>query len=170
MSALYLMAVAGEDAFRWRYRGATPSPDVFVQQFWEGTTAAYVAVDRSTQSAMGFVSLYNVNFHSNFGYMQALSTRSYIRTGLFIEAIVLAVHHWFEVWDFRKLYMEVPEFNLPQFGSAVGKFLIEEGRLRSHERFGSQLWDHIIFALYAENWRSHGSRLLRVVQEQSDGD
>jgi acyl carrier protein len=64
----------------------------------------------------------------------------------------------FGCWNFRKLYMEVQEFNLDQFGSGLAWLFEEEGRLRAHTFFGGRYWDKIYLALYREKWQSEGWR------------
>ena len=66
-----------------------------------------------------------------------------------LEAFALFVRYLFRLWPLRKLYLELPEFNLPQFASAVRVGLLkEEGRLRGDRYFDGAYWDQLVLAVY----------------------
>jgi RimJ/RimL family protein N-acetyltransferase len=160
---LYYLCVAGENGHRWRYRGATPSPDQFVRQLWDGVLAQYMVVPRSgDRPPIGLVGIYNANFASDYAYGFVISAPDRRATGLSLHGLLLVLHYSFETWDFEKLYFELPELNLPQFGSAM-KYLSEEGRLKNHEKIAGVRYDLLTLALYRDVWTKSVRRLLRVV-------
>jgi len=70
-----------------------------------------------------------------------------------MTAMGLFIDYVFRIGGFRKLYFETVEFNLEQYGSGLGKFFVEEGRLRAHEYYDGIYWDTLVMAIYSERWR-----------------
>ncbi len=165
--SLYAIAMAGENATRWRYRGATPSPEQFVRQMWDGVLVQYAVVGRQLGRLYGTVGLYNANLPSGYVYGYAMSAPDRMGSGKVVEGLLLMLEYAFRTWELRKVYFELPEFNLPQFQSAVGRYLVEEGRLIDHELLGGRRWDLVTLALYADVWHGPGKRLASGV---IDGD
>lgn len=64
-----------------------------------------------------------------------------------VEGTVLFIRYVFNEWPFRKLYVEVPAFNLPQFRSARS-LLVEEACFHDHEYHEGKWWHLHIFAIY----------------------
>lgn len=164
---LYFIATAGENSYRWRYRGTTPSPEAFARQLWDGILAQYLAM--TTQGKpVGLVGLYNTNPFSGYSYIYALSDPSLAGQGRTMEAAILLLDYAFRNWNLRKIYFELPEFNLAQLRSAVGKYLVEEGRLIDHEVFGGRSWDLITLALYREVFVERCSRIVDAISTNED--
>jgi hypothetical protein len=72
------------------------------------------------------------------------------------RAGALLIQYLFVNFDFRKIYMEVPEFNQGKFalfGEESGYFE-EEARLKQHLKFNGRLWDYIIYSLHRERFMS----------------
>lgn len=159
---LYETGVGGEVAPRWRFRGTTPSPDDFVRALWDGVLVQFVVEHGG--SPVGMVTCYGADFRSGHAYFAIVAHPRASGTGLVIEGTVLFVDYLFDVFPFRKLYAEVLSVNLPAFASAVGRYLVEEGRLREHERYGEGYCDLHTFAVYRDHWREAGRRLRAYVR------
>ena len=80
--------------------------------------------------------------------------------GLVMEGVFLGVHYAFLTWPFRKLYMEASEESHQAFGSGLGLFFAEEGRLREHTFWNGRWADVVILAVYRDGWSRHAERLL----------
>jgi hypothetical protein len=172
---VYLRALAPEDyanlqlaemssdlAVRWRLRGTTPGPDQWMQSAWRNVLAQYLVISRSDELRIGVVSLYNVSFQDGFGYLAA--TRFDMKRpspGLML-GLAIFLQYVFTCWDLRKLYMELPEYNFPQFASGVGKLFEVEGRKRDHYWFAGEYWDQIELALYRDRWQERGQPIFRA--------
>lgn len=72
----------------------------------------------------------------------------YSGSGIALEPVRLFVDYLFDVWPFRKLYFELPEFNYQQFSSVAEGPLRVEGRLVDHDYFGGRYWDRLILAVH----------------------
>jgi acyl carrier protein/RimJ/RimL family protein N-acetyltransferase len=156
---LQMLELAGELAPRWRHRGATPNPDQWAQTLWTGVLAQFMVVGVTTNKPIGRVVIYQPNFQDRYAYFAALRFEPNDRSPIMMLGISLFLRYVFTYWDFDKLYMEVPEYNLPQFASGLGRFFEIEGRLRGHFRVGGRSWDQLILALYRETAVKEGARL-----------
>jgi RimJ/RimL family protein N-acetyltransferase len=137
----------------WRHQGATPSPERWQASLWDGVLAQFIAIDRSQTKAIGIVCLYNVDHRHGHGFLAAAKFEPNRRSPVFLEAVSLFIDYVFGCWNLRKLYLEATEMALAQYGSGVGRFFVEEGRLRAHRYFAGRYWDSHILALYRDSWQ-----------------
>jgi hypothetical protein len=156
---LQMLETAGDPAPRWRHRGGTPSPDQWAQGLWAGVLVQFLVVGVESSTPIGRVVIYRPNFQDRHAYFAALRFQPRQRSPLMILGISLFLRYVFSYWDFEKLYMEVPEYSLPQFASGLGRFFEIEGRLRGHLQAGDRSWDQLIVALHRDAAALHGARL-----------
>jgi RimJ/RimL family protein N-acetyltransferase len=131
----------------WRYRGATPSPDVVVRQLWDGVLAQY-CVTASDRRAIGIVGLYNANHVSQYAYLYALSSPEVVGTGLVARAALELIDHAFSTFRLRKIYVETREAALDQFKSIVRRgIMVEEARVPDHEWIDGRYDDLVILSV-----------------------
>ena len=71
------------------------------------------------------------------------------------------VSHLFSTWPFRKLYFEIPAFNLPAFRAGLDAYLHVEARFRDHTFTNGRYWDSYVAALSREDWERVSSRFLK---------
>lgn len=166
---LYELAVADQIGFRWRFRGAVPPFAVFEQTLHQNVPLQLAVVPREApQRLVGLASAYNMNFQDGTTFVGLVTDK---RSGAgALEAFALFVRYLFRLWPLRKLYLELPEFNLPQFASAVRTGLLrEEGRLRNDRYFDGGYWDQLILAMYpsdAEEFERHSGILGEPGQQE----
>jgi len=167
---LYALATDPEVGLRLRTRGATPSPESVIATAWDHVLAQFMVEDASTGELAGLAVLASPDFRNRFAYFSVAASPQYMESGLLIDAGVLLIEYAFRTWDFRKLYAEVSGFNLPQFRSALGRYLEEEGRLLKHEFFNGEYWDVHLLALYRDRWFDEARRLLKWVRGDGNAD
>ena len=149
-SALYQIATSNDIAWRWRYGGTIPNYDEFIRTFSSGVLTQFVVCRPREDIALGLVVAYGANLQNRTAYFAAVIDPSLVGSGAGAEAVRVFLSHIFDAWDFEKLYMEVPEFNLEQFASGQGQEFHEEGRLKGHLYHAGRRWDQFIFAVYRE--------------------
>jgi len=159
---LQMVETVGDPAPRWRHRGVTPSPDQWAQVLWAGVLVQFMVVAVQSNKPIGRVVIYQPNFQDRHAYFAAMRFEPRDRSPLMVLGISLFLEYVFAYWPFEKLYMEVPEYNLDQFASGLGRFFEIEGRLRGHFRMGGRTWDQLILALYRANAIEHRERLREV--------
>jgi RimJ/RimL family protein N-acetyltransferase len=151
--------LTSELAMRWRFRGATPSPEQWSEAIWGGALAQFLIAERQSDEPTGVVAVYRPNFQQRHAALAAARFDSG-KSPVMILGIALFLRYVFACWDFRKLYLELPEYNYSQFASGLGRIFEIEGRLRDHNYFDGQLWDEVILAIYRDAWAKNGRLLM----------
>lgn len=151
-AALYRAATSPEGGFRWRYRGGTPSPDIFRAQLFDAVLAQYIVEGVEDGAAYGLVCAYNARLDNQTAYIAFLRSSERRGRGEMMEAMMLFIDHLFHGWNLRKLYAEVPEFNAKAMFDTDSRSLEVEGRLTDHEYHDGKWWDLLTIALRREAW------------------
>jgi hypothetical protein len=159
------MELDGDLSVRWRFRGAVVGPEQWAQSAWASTLAQFVVLRYTDPKPIGLVMAYRANFQDGHAFVAAESFETAKRSPFLIFGMALFIEYVFSCWPFHKLYLESAEFNVAQFGSGIGRFLEEEGRLREHLWYGGRRWDQVILALYRETWAREGRRVLGAVRQ-----
>jgi hypothetical protein len=149
---------------RWRFRGATPSPEQWSQVTWSSTLAQFLVVARQSNKPIGIAAVHQANFQDGFAYMSAAHFDPSRPSPAMMIGLVIFLEYVFTCWDFRKLYMEVPEYNYERFASVVERYGQLEGRLRDHLYFAGRHWDQLTVAIYRDRWREVGAKAVRAAQ------
>lgn len=168
---LYRWSTDPASSFRWRFSGATPSPEQFAVALWTDVLCQFVAVDRATGAPHGLVVCYGASHKDGYAYAAVLGNPSRpTGTGAMV-ALLRLVDHVFTHFAFRKIYFEIPEYNLTQFGSSIHKYLTVEGRLKEHTFYRGQYADQVITRLSRVTWDDVVQpRFARFLGAASDSD
>jgi RimJ/RimL family protein N-acetyltransferase len=158
---LYSLAIEGESSFRWLTAGGIPPIEKFVSGLWDGVLTQFVVRDKSSHRPCGHVISYNADLHSGHAGIAVAASLEARTTGAVPEAAIIFMNYCFTVYNLRKLYLEVPEYNHPQFASGLGKFCREEGRLREHLYYDGRYWDRYVYAVYRDDFMAIISTLSR---------
>lgn len=137
----------------FRFGGRVPNPQYLHEHLWDGVLAQWMVTGVRDGRRKGLVVIGSPDFQNGFAYTSALATQEARHTGLVLEGLGLAIDYAFRTWPFRKLYAEVSDCNLPQFAGSVGRFCVEEGRLRRHQFRDGEFRDLVVLALYREHWQ-----------------
>ncbi len=151
---LYSIELSPENIYRWRFRASTPSPEQYARSLFEGVLASFVVESTDSGSIVGVVTCYNADLKNGVAYLAALSAEVWRRRPAAIEGIELLIDYCFQNWQFRKLYLESPEYCQVEFASAPERLLREEARLVDHEFFDGRYWDRLILALHRTDWEN----------------
>jgi hypothetical protein len=167
---LYRWSTDSTSAFRWRFGGATPSPERFSEALWAGVLCQYMVAD-SGGTSHGLVVCYSadhVNGHAYYG-VQGNPDRP---TGMGASiGMVKLLDHVFRSWPFRKLYAELPEYNAAEFSSGLRRHAQCEGTLRDHVYFDGRFWDQSTYSLSREDWEQHARpRFAALLDATSNTD
>jgi len=167
--ALYQLSVTDQNSFRWRYHGAVPPLDAFERSLYSGVLCQFVIVPTARpQQLLGLVAAYNANLQSDYCFLAAVSHPG-AGAGI-LEAVALFLRYLVRHWALRKIYLEVPEYNLSQYYSAVTAGLLkEEGRLTGHQYFLDHYWDLITYAIYRNDLLRFGERFESLFSPDSSG-
>jgi RimJ/RimL family protein N-acetyltransferase len=162
LDRLYRIASHPDVLAHWRYRGLTPSPEVFNQQLWAGVLAQFIIESRESQTVLGFISAYNASLSDGFAFLQILLDPGYSRAGWPHEGSILFVDHLFRCWPLRHLYLEALDANYKTLAGSSGIFE-EEGRLRDHSFFDGRYHDLVTATLRRSWWDVHGKEFVHAI-------
>lgn len=163
-SMLQMLETEGELAGRWRFRGQTPSPEQWLGTLWNGVLAQFLVVSKRENVPVGLVLAYRASFQDGHAYIAALKFDPASRSPHMMLGMALFVDYVFGWWDFTKLAMEVPAFNMPQFAAGAGRYFEIEGRLRDHYACADRKWDLFVLAIHRDNWLQSSGRALKVAR------
>jgi len=148
---LYDLAIREDVGWRWRFRGAIPDIETFEAGLRQGVLSQFVVVAAPSGMPVGTVGSYQGDLGRGTAHVAAAFVPEQWGSRLPIAAVDLFVRHLFQVWNLRKLYLEVPEFNYAQIASGVGRYFEVEGRLREHSYYDGRYWDEYVLAVYRTN-------------------
>jgi len=162
ISLIYDLLVDPDTGPVFRFSGGTPSPQYLQQHLWDDILAQWMVAGLRDHKRRGLVSIASPDFRNGFAYLSALATPECRHTGLVMEAVGLAVDYAFRTWPFRKLYAEVSETRLELFAGCIGRFCVEEGRLKAHHYHDGRFRDMITLATYREHWQELRQRFGKL--------
>jgi RimJ/RimL family protein N-acetyltransferase len=149
---LYLISMASENGFRWRYRGSVPDRNEFVKGISTGVLVQFIVERMATLERVGLVSAYGANFRDGWVYIAALSSPDHAHSGAAVDGLIVLVNYVFQNWPMRKIYLEAMEYNYLQFERYAPSLATEEGRLRDHVFYDGRYWDAVTSAIYRKEW------------------
>ncbi len=155
---LYRLAIDEEIGWRWRFAGSVPRRDQFEQTLWAGVLTQFLVTDTLQGGLIGSAIAYNADLNHGYTFVAVGMVPEATGTGLGIEATDLFVGHLFGCYSLRKVYFEVPEYNLAQFESSLGWLLKEEGMLKNHTFYNGRYWDRAMLALYRDDYEALSPR------------
>jgi RimJ/RimL family protein N-acetyltransferase len=163
--ALYVAATEPSQGFRWRFRGRTPSFDEFERTLFDAVLAQYI-VESDVGTGIGMVTLYNAdlaNGHAWFAFLRMTSS-SRVASSAMIEGAAHFIDQCFRTWNFRKIYVQTPEFNQYLIdGLVTSGIATVEGELHDHYFYDGRYWSDIYASIDAAVWNKQLSGWFDVV-------
>jgi RimJ/RimL family protein N-acetyltransferase len=149
-----LFDIARADALRgrWPLGGRSWTLATFREHVWSTGEIQFVILAKPKDAPIGLLSAYQCDYRSGTAHLALFVEPELWRAGWPLEGLVLFVGHLFSVCPLRKLYLDVPEYNLPHLGGQVGLFLRQEGVLKEHTYCDGKYQDETILSLSKEDW------------------
>lgn len=117
MGRLYQLSVLAEGAATWRYHGGLPPMERFDAEFWNGVHEQ-VAIRKSVDdSLVGYATSYQYNAEAGFCYVAVIVGEQGL--GIGTESTALFCQYLFDIYNLRKVYFEVPDFNVARIGGLL---------------------------------------------------
>ncbi len=168
---LRIQELRAPDVVSYRHRGRSVSPEAYPESMWASVLTQHLIVERSTDQVAGIVATYGADFVNGTAKMAVFTFAPFRSQGWPLEGMRLMIDFVFYAFPLRKLYAEVLEPNLTQFGRGFPTLLEEEGRLKEHAFIGGNYVDQVILTLTRERWfrdpRGHEGRsaLLHLTRQ-----
>ena len=147
--ALYRLSTDPAINFRWRFRGAFPTPETSRRRYGKESSRNSSSWPWETD-ILGHVVCYGAEPAQQHAYVGAVFSPRMIATGQPIQPTALFINYVFVTWNLRKLYMEVPEFNMDTLWSGAGTFFHQEACFREHDYYAGRFWDKYVLAVYRD--------------------
>jgi RimJ/RimL family protein N-acetyltransferase len=157
---LYSLSTNVELTFRWRFRGAVPRFERFVEALWNDVMVQFVVCDLDTLP-IGHAVIYSPDLRDGHAYAAMIMEPRYVNTGAGVEAMALLLDYTFAGWDFRKIYLEASEITYASFQSGEDRFFEVEACLREHLYAQGRHWDQYLLAFYRRTFDTAVKPLLR---------
>jgi RimJ/RimL family protein N-acetyltransferase len=157
---LYALMSHPDVAWRWRYRGQALSFESFLHRVEPGTLVHFIVERIATGEPLGYMQAFDASLQWGWCHIAVVLDPAVALGGWAIEAPLLFLNYLFEMYDLRKLYASVHEFNYEQFASFAGDRYHVEARLADHEWHAGRWWDMLILAMYRRDWERTGPKLV----------
>lgn len=164
---LYWLACSAHTAFRTRSRGEGLSFSRFRGVLWNKILVQFVIEDRARPGKLiGLVFASQANFRDQTAFMGCLLDPAVEGEGWPLEGPALFISYLFEVFPFRKILLEVLEFNFGPLASGLGRYFEEEGRLEQYAFYDDRFWDLHLLAVWRDAWERLADRLGVSLRER----
>jgi len=147
-----------ENSFRWRHRGGSLSPDAMIGNLWQNVLYQCLVVDTSENRRMGLISAFGPDFSNGHASLAVVLSSDSKRIATPLIACAAFIDRVFQTWAFRKLYAQVPGWNIDQI-HRMGRFAAAEGVLSEHDYLDGKYWDSHIFAIHRASWEARSLAL-----------
>lgn len=147
--ALYLLHT-GPDGYLTRLGGTTPSLEAFQRVLFDGVLVQMIVDVPQEQRIAGLVTMYGYNPRDATCLASLVSTTRQpdrIRT---ILGLLVLCEHAFDRLSLRKIYFEIPEYNLHRFRSALGRLVLLEAVLPDRHVLHARTWSQMICSISRE--------------------
>lgn len=148
---IYLASFDPATSGAWRYRGRTLPAEEFVATLADGVRAHYVVELTATGAAVGLVSAYDHNqagLHCKVAFLR-FGDRQPGDAGATFEGMLLFISHLFATFPYRKVFAEVPAYNMTLFEPGLAQ---EEGVLQDYLFHDGRHVDLHIVSFRRDQW------------------
>lgn len=160
---VYAALVDPRVAHRWRLRGTALRPSDLEATLFAGTLTHYFVSPSGTAEPEGYLALYAAQLRDGFAYFgfQRLRPGS---LGAMYEGAFLFMDHCFATFDLRKIYVEVPGYNLSQFQSLIEEVFVVDAVIEGREYFDGKHWPLTIAHLSRDRWLDMRERWAAMLE------
>jgi hypothetical protein len=147
---------------RWRFRGTTPSPEQWGQSLWGQVLVQFLVIHNEAEPPVGIVCVFQPDFQSSHAGLAAARLSGPTHSPLMMMGVELFVDYVFAYWSFRKLYMEMPEYNYEPIRSGEGQRFRLEARLKDYYYLAGEYWDQLTLSIDSEDWKQGREARSRI--------
>jgi hypothetical protein len=126
--------------FRWRTHGMVPRLEQVAADLWSGVLTQFVVIDEHTRRSAGLVVAYRPDTRSGTVRLVAVAIPDFQQKRVALEAPCLFINHLFVTRPLRKIYVELPDYNLSLFGSGPLRDWKQEASLPNDLYYAGRYW------------------------------
>lgn len=149
---LYVASFDPDNNGRWRYRGRTLPLDEFVGSLFAGVLSQYMVEMTDTGQTIGLVTAYDENrsgLNCKIAFLRS-GDRAHNDQAALFEGMMLFISFLFDNFAFRKLYAEVPAYNMTMFAN---DFAQDEAVLKEYVFHNGEFVDMHIVSIERQKWK-----------------
>jgi RimJ/RimL family protein N-acetyltransferase len=135
-----------------QFSGLAGREDDIIARLADDALVQFVVLSTSTLEPIGIARAYKAQIPNGIAFAEVAVLPELRHTGIGTESGLLLCRYLFATWNLRKLYVEVPEYELASVRNHIGTLLVEEGRLGEHLYHENRRWDLCIFAIYRSSF------------------
>lgn len=137
---------------KWPLRGRTVHPLEFGDLLYAGGSLGFAIVRIDNEDIVGLALASDLDLRSGTGTASIMLEENLWLAGWPFEAMLLIINFLFDFIGLRRLYFQVPDYNLPKLGRGIAGWAKPEGTLSSHRYVdGSYINIHLL-SLDAGAW------------------
>lgn len=155
---LYYLATSNENTSSWRFRGTSISYEDFVRRLMDNVLCHFVVESLTQNRLLGYVVAFAPDHRNQHCHLGIVLEPKPSRT-VGIEGALLCLNYLFAMFPLRKVYVEIPEYNLVRLRSAQDRLLRLEGVLKDHLYYQDDWWDFLIYGVYPTDVAAYGKRI-----------
>lgn len=152
---LYEASMSPSANIRWRYRGATLSPQEFMEGLHQNVRAQLVVEMKETGDPTGLVVAYEhygAGGHCKVGFVR-FGDHAPNDWGAVYEGLVCFLSYLFTSYPYKKIYAEVPTYNMALVEGVVGDFMTQEGCLEGYLFADGDECSLHVLSMSRDQWR-----------------
>lgn len=151
--ALYESSLDPTSSFRWRFRGATPSPEAFESGLFADVLTQYAVVSADDSRLFGLVSAYAHRPDLGSCYFAFQRCRVPAAGGQeMITGAVLFIDHLFRTFPLRRVYAELPEYNYYLVDGILDEVCHIEATLQEQYWHDGRYWSSHTLVFARDQW------------------
>jgi RimJ/RimL family protein N-acetyltransferase len=119
-------------------------------------------LDARDGSLVGVGVLYNVDWTMGWGFLGVVGKSLPTGSQVIARGMHLFLHEIFMRWPLRKLYAEIPEYNVQSLASATRAVGSREAVVQDRENYGGRFWDVEIWSVTRDEFLTYAERVATV--------
>lgn len=156
---LYVMSQDPRISSTWRFRGRTPSPDMFNLALWDRVHTQFVLCQADAAEPLGLLTCFNADMGGRHAELAVMVEPSFWGSRELLDGLLIFLNYLFISFDFRKVYAEILPVTGERLGIAEHGLAVVEGQLRGHELYRGEWVDLLTFAIYREPFLTFAEQL-----------
>ena len=137
---------------------------------FSGVKTQFAIEETDTGELVGLVVAYDEDptcEHCFIGFQRAAGPS--VAPGGMVEGMALFLEFLFESFPYRRVILDVPEYNLPLLGSSLESLVSLEGRISDFHFHGGRRWDRCFMSIWRDAWEPIGSAFMGRTAAEASG-